>query len=40
MFEISNLRELLFWAFGWLPVGFFVFMLYGFLYITRDFFRR
>lgn len=27
MIEISNLRELLFWASGWLPVGLFVFIL-------------
>lgn len=40
MIEISNLRELLFWASGWLPVGLFVFILNSFIYHMRDIVRR
>lgn len=40
MFNISNLRELLFWSSGWLPAGLFVFILNSFNYHMRDFMRR
>lgn len=36
MFNISNIRDLLFWGSGWLPVGLFSFILYRFNYHMRD----